>query len=390
MMSGADQKRFVFYTKGVDFHTITDVKSKKQRYFVKGHIDTEDVDLVNDIVTKGCMTDVQKQLNARTIKLDLDHETLRKGSGESDFDVKLNMTKIPLGKAINDTLDSKGNLVEFELNPNWKKFDSKGNIVMTFKETWENIKSKFYDAFSIAYIPVKTTYKSMKEGNIRMLDKINLINVALTGNAINPAATITNVMAKSLEWLKENEVSNMEQKGYEKDGAHAHTSESPLGEHNHPEIENRIQSEYNYLSDRIERLSDRLYKFENVDPESSTMLKGKNKTKEGDNMTDEKKPADVVKPAEQGTEKKPDASTDTTSKEAPADGEKPAAEGKSIDAKAFGELKSTVDKLTEGIDKINKVLEKALPAGYGTVNKSEQTNNVADTKSQITGTLDLI
>ena len=36
-----------------------------------------------------------------------------------------------------------------------------------------------------------------------MLDKINLINVALTGNAINPAATITNVMAKSLEWLNE-------------------------------------------------------------------------------------------------------------------------------------------------------------------------------------------
>ena len=124
------QKRFVFYTKGVECKSLYDEKTKQTRYFVKGHIDSEDLDLVNDIVTKDCMADIQTQLKARTIKLDLDHETLRKGQGESEFDAKLNLTKIPLGKAINETLDAKGNLVEFELNSNWKKLDAKGNVVI--------------------------------------------------------------------------------------------------------------------------------------------------------------------------------------------------------------------------------------------------------------------
>ena len=98
-------KKFVFYTKGIEFKSLYDEKAKKKRYFIKGHIDSEDLDLVNDIVTKACMKDIQQQLNTRTIKLDLDHETLRKGKGETDFDAKLNLTKVPLGKAINENGD---------------------------------------------------------------------------------------------------------------------------------------------------------------------------------------------------------------------------------------------------------------------------------------------
>lgn len=401
-----NKKKFVFYAKGIECKSFVDQKTKKTRYFVKGHIDSEDLDLVNDIVTKGCMQDIQKQLKARNIKLDLDHETLRKGKGETDFDAKLNLTKIPLGKAINETLDQKGNHVEFELNSNWKKFDSKGDVVMTFKEAWENLKSKFYDAFSIAYVPIKTSYKATTEGKARLLDKVNLINVALTGNPINPGATLTSVMAKSLEWLE-----SVEDKGYEKDGAHAHTGESPIGEHNHPEIESRIRSEYEYLSDRLGRISDRLYELENGKTEStdSTVLKSNNKkTKSGEktmeNKNEEGKPEGEETPQDQGTNNdNADQGTQENGSQDQGEGKNTQAEGgegkdagnaeaegKSIDAKAFGELKSTVDTLAKSVEKINTVLEKALPAGYGAEDKSQGAPAQADTKSNVTGTMDLI
>lgn len=196
-------KRFVFYSQGIEHKSTLDAETNEPRYFVKGHIDSGDLDLVNDIVTKNCMVDIQEQLKARSIKLDFDHETLRKGDGEDDVDAKLNITKIPLGKAVSYELDDKGNVVEFELNPNWKKFDSRGNVVMSFEELWANIKGGFYDSFSIAYVPVRTTMGMINDVKARMLDKINLINVALTGNPINPGATMTSVFAKSIEYADE-------------------------------------------------------------------------------------------------------------------------------------------------------------------------------------------
>jgi len=389
-----DQKRFVFYTKGIECKSFYDEKAKKQRYFLKGHIDSEDLDLVNDIVTKGCMTDIQTQFKARSIKLDLDHETLRKGKGESEFDAKLNLTKIPLGKAVDETIDAKGNLIKFELNSNWKKLDAKGNVVVTFKELWESVKSGFYDAFSIAYVPIRIAYKALEEGKARLLEKVNIINVALTGNAINPAATITNVMAKSLEYLKE-----LEEKGYDKDGAHAHTENEPLGIHNHTEIEKRLQSEVEYLSDRLGRISDRLYELESGKPESETTgLKGNKKIKSGDKTMGKKNKEETP---EEETSEEDTPEEETSSEEAKPNDSAPitpeagkeagsGVEGKSIDAKAFTELKSTVETLAKSVEKINTVLEKALPAGYGAEDKSEGAKTPVDTKSQATGTMDLI
>ena len=203
-------KQFIFYSKGIELKSYVDEETKQEKFYIKGHIDSSDLDLVDDIVTKGCMEDISSQFKSRNIKLDLDHETL-KDEYNDDYS-KLSLTKVPLGKAISESLDDKGNVVEFELNPNWKKFDSKGNIVMTFAEVVDNIKNGFYDAFSIAYVPIKTMYKEMVNKKARLLDKVNLINVALTGNPINPSATITQVMAKSLEYLKDNEDNKMDKK----------------------------------------------------------------------------------------------------------------------------------------------------------------------------------
>lgn len=193
----------IFYINNIEAKSEYDEEAEKTRYYVNGYIDSGDMDKVNDIVTKDCMEDISQQFSKSTIKLDYDHETLRKKEGESEDVSKYNLSTIPLGKAINEDLKSKGNYVSFELNPNWKKFDSKGNVTMSFQEVWDSIQNGFYDAFSIAYFPVQTEEKTVNGEEARLLDKVDLINVALTGNPINSNATISQAMAKSLSQIKE-------------------------------------------------------------------------------------------------------------------------------------------------------------------------------------------
>ena len=204
---------FVFYSDTLQ-HKSVDTKSGK-KYYVEGYISTGDLDLVNDIVTKGCMDDMTEQFNNRVIKLDFEHEAFR---GKSNTESMINKTRIPLGKAVDRNRDENGVKVKWELNTTWKKFDEKGNVVMNFDDVWSNIKNQYYDAFSIAYVPTRTASSSKEGKDIRLLDKLNLLNVALTGNPINPGAraTMSAVMAKSLEYMKGHESMHYEAKPYKK------------------------------------------------------------------------------------------------------------------------------------------------------------------------------
>ena len=331
-------KDFVFYSKGIEYKSFFDEKSNSQRYFVKGHISSEDLDLVNDIVTKNCMVDIENQLKSRNIKLDFDHETLRKSRGDDDVDAQLNLSKIPLGKSISHDVDEKGNFVEFELNPNWKKFDSKGNVVMTFKEVWDNVKSGFYDAFSIAYVPVKTASQMVGDVKARLLDKVNLINVALTGNPINPTATMTNVFAKSLNYLSEYE---------------------------------ELKSELREIKNMIGGNMTKEKKSEEV--EQTAPVEG----------TQKEAPKEEVKEEKSGCKEKKDEDEDK---------EKEKKEEKSVEldeAKSFVELKSRIDVLEKSLEKINTFLEQSIPKGLGAEDKSVKQEQVA-VNEKSNSTLDLI
>jgi hypothetical protein len=208
-----ENKPFTFYANNIQVKSFFDEKAKKQRYMVGGYISTGDLDLVNDIATEDCRRDLSEQFKGRKIKLDYDHETIRADRNQDEFDSRLNLTKPVLGKAVSEENDGVGNMVWFELNPNWKKFDLQGNVTMDFKSVWEDIENGYYDAFSIAYVPTKTRMMTKGGSQIRLLDKVNLINVALTGNPVNPAARMMDfrtVMAKSLEYMKEKEDGNMQ------------------------------------------------------------------------------------------------------------------------------------------------------------------------------------
>jgi len=211
MENNLDSKPFVFYTDKVKYWV--EQKGGKKRYFVAGHISTSDPDLVNDIVTNNCMESMVSQFGMRQIKLDFEHETL---VGKDDLSREASKTRLALGKACDIDKDDKGVWVKWELNSNWKKFDDKGKITYTFEEVWQNIEDGYYDAFSIAYIATKVAFLEKDETVYRLLDNVNLLNVALTANPVNPSATMTAVMAKSLEFLKKhNKGENMDLKSIE-------------------------------------------------------------------------------------------------------------------------------------------------------------------------------
>lgn len=172
-----------------------ELKSEGENFFVEGYISTSDVDLVNDIVTKNCLMDMAEQMKTRAIKFDVEHESFR---GKSNLEVETNKTIIPAAKVDDFLVDKKGLKVRAMLNRHSSRFE----------EVKGSIEDGFLDAFSIAYIPVKSVIEERNGSQVRMLDQLNLLNVAFTGNPVNTEARMTNVFAKSLQFLEEKENHN--------------------------------------------------------------------------------------------------------------------------------------------------------------------------------------
>jgi len=165
-----------------------EIKNEGENFYVEGYISTSDKDLVNDIITKNCLMDMAEQMRTRTIKLDMEHESFR---GKSQIESEINKTIIPVAKIEDFLMDKKGLKVRAMLNRH----------IPRFNEIKNSIKEGFIDAFSIAFVPVKATIQEKDGENVRMLEKINLLNVAFTGNPINTYASIEKVFMKSLDFL---------------------------------------------------------------------------------------------------------------------------------------------------------------------------------------------
>ena len=430
----------------------------QKRFFIKGDFSNTEKDLVNDICTMACLKSMIEQMKSRSIKLDFEHESIR---GESNLEKEANKTRLPVGKAIEANMRGSSAEAVWELNEGYKKFNSNGDIVMDIKDIKASIKSEMLDAFSIGYIPTKFNFV-MKDGEqVRMLDEIRVISIALTGSAINTGAQIKHVFAKSLTALEEFEKERKanpgiedevevkatspqerrtrarkeaiaeddedededeeesknygsggkpkkkkEKKAYEADGAHAHTTQEPLGLHNHPEIENALRIEVERLHDRINFLSERLFETvedsaepamvavkskliesksfnvggqdklfrdgKEIDPKTNQPYSsplGDSKIKlEDNNMSDEdnaKKPVEG-QPAEGApapTDGKPAEGADSQpegTKAPEGEGSKPAA---SAEEKAMSEIKSLKDQFAElksTVDVVMKALSKSI------------------------------
>ena len=349
-MASQKTNEFVFYSEKLNYKTIQGKKGPE--YWIEGYISTGDIDLVNDIVTKNCMDSMLAQFDMRSIKLDFEHETFR---GKNEMEAETNKTRIPLGKAMNKDKDPKGVKVAWKLNDTWKKFDEKGNVVMDFKEIWKNVEEEYYDAFSIAYVPTKTAIIERDGKSIRLLDDVNLLNVALTGNPINPMATMTSVMAKSLEFLKDQE---------EVDPADLTLME--------------VKSQVDSLKSEISKIKKNMG--------CKPMVKTKDEVPDEDAKTPPNPEGEGSDASEEGSKK----TTPEVGKPAEEGEAKP--EGKSED---LTEIKSRMDNMEKEIKSLKKentdlkaIVEKPLQKSKGAGNKEEKSQD--QDKSKMIGPLDLV
>jgi len=215
---------------------VVEVKGE-ERVFMEGFISTTDKDLVNDVVTKNCLSSMQQQILERNIKLDIEHEAFR---GSSVEEKEINKTRVPAGKIIDATVkdfnDGRFGLgVKAELNRNHKEFEKiKGNVI-----------ERYLDAFSIAYIPTKIANKSINGEEVRLLDDVRLLNVALTGNPVNTVSQIRDVFMKSIDAVDE----------YKEEKS------------KNPEIENQLE------------VKNHIHESDKLNYGRKNMVKGKDKTK---------------------------------------------------------------------------------------------------------------
>ena len=355
-MTKDKDNKFVFYVNNLSYKSVNGAKGKER--WVEGYISTDDLDLVNDIVTQSCMDSMEAQFGMRVIKLDFEHETMR---GNTPADSEYNKTRIPLGKPGDRERDAKGLKISWKLNDNWKKFDEKGNITMTMDEVWGNIEDGYYDAFSIAYVPTKISYIEKDGETIRLLDDLNLLNVALTGNPINPGASMTAVMMKSLDYMKAqvnpdpNDLSLLE-----------------------------VKSEIDSLRKKMSQIE--------------THVGCKTMTEKKDETPAEGAPAPEGAAPEAGTET-PAAGSEagaTPPAEAPAEAgdAAPGSEGKAGD---LGEIKSMLkgfEARMTALEKTNatldKIVGKAQQKGKGAENNTDKGDQIPEGKSAFKGPLDMI
>ena len=170
-----NEKSYSFYTTNLTPEVIEN-KSEKE-YYVEGIISTGDKDLYNDIVSDSCLDDMVSQLKTKNIKIDYDHEAFRDDN-----------TILPAGMVVDSKRVNKGVWVRTKLNPSSPKF----------KALWNSVKNGFVDAFSITYKVADKVNKMVGGVATRILNKVDLVNVALTGNPVNPACKIMDVFTKSL------------------------------------------------------------------------------------------------------------------------------------------------------------------------------------------------
>lgn len=187
------------------FEVRIEQKAGMEEVHLDGLISTTDMDIVHDIATKKCLESMKRQILEKNLKLDIEHEAFR---GPTQEEMEINKAKIPAGRMYDATVEELGKerfglRVKSVLNNYYDRFEKvKGSI-----------QGRFLDSYSIAFIPTKVAHMQVDGKDVRLLDDVTLLNVALTGNPINTAAQNREIFMKainSVEDYKEEKKSNPE------------------------------------------------------------------------------------------------------------------------------------------------------------------------------------
>jgi len=161
-------------------------KSDNGNYFVEGILEVADyVDSVNDVVTEDCIRDMAKQIKGRTVSSTM----AIKGNEEHEQHFSRNPTIVPKAKIVNAEIKSKNLFIRVQLNKHHTEF----------KNLWGSIENGFIDAFSMEFKPKDYALTNINGTNVRVLNKVQLGGVALTGKPACEACKITDFFVKSKE-----------------------------------------------------------------------------------------------------------------------------------------------------------------------------------------------
>jgi len=151
----------------------------KKRYFVTGYASYTGIDKVNDFVSNDCLKDMESQLLNQKIKIGLEH----------DVAFAKDMRLLPYGTTVEGHFDGTGLMIKAELN----------DAHPAFANVWGSIEGHHLDAFSIEYKPIDYTFVKGADGKqIRILNKVQLGGIALTGRPANTDCKVTDFFVKSL------------------------------------------------------------------------------------------------------------------------------------------------------------------------------------------------
>lgn len=162
-----------------------EVKGERQ-YYISGYISTKNIDTFNDLVTDECLDDMLAQVQNSSIKMDEEHETIHK----KNLDIN------PIARIVESKKDAKGLWVKALLN--------KANP--RFQEAWESIKNGFYDSFSIAFKPIEAATRYIQGKAVRVLNKLKLVNVGITGTPVNEECKMDNIIVKALTDMEKRKI----------------------------------------------------------------------------------------------------------------------------------------------------------------------------------------
>ena len=340
-----EEPSFIFTSDPVE------LKQEGEDFFVEGYISTSHLDLVNDIVTKECILDMAEQMRKRTIKLDIEHESFL---GKSNIEREINKTIIPAAKIEDFLIDKKGLKVRAMLNRH----------IQRFQEVKNSIRDGFLDAFSIAFVPVKETIQEKGGKQVRMLDKINLLNVAFTGNPVNTSASIDKVFMKSLDYLEEKA---KPKKPKPQPDPHKEPEEDEEEEEDktgkHPKKKKKEIKNHSHISDSLNKLK-----------EVKKMEEDKEETTENSEDTEEEKKEEVESTETKDEEKTEDAGEEEKKEEK----EEPEAEVKA--------LRSEMDIVKKELEEVKSRLK--APVRKSKVEQQDKSENFVEEKSK--DPLDLI
>lgn len=192
-----ESNTFKFYSDSLN-HEVVETKDGK-KFFVKGVFANSEKDLVNDVLTPECLADMTEQMKNKIITIDVEHEAFR---GENETETELNKSTLPIAKVSDFVFSGDKIEVKAEMNQYSKRFE----------EVWGSLKGKFLNAFSFAFHPKTWTYSMKGKEKVRMLQKLDLLNITFTGNPVNPSATIKQVFAKSLDFAEREGGNDMAEK----------------------------------------------------------------------------------------------------------------------------------------------------------------------------------